>query len=135
MAADPDCLFCKIVAGEIASDRVAESELSVAFRDITPQAPTHVLVVPRNHEPTLPQLADVDPAAAVDMLLLARRVAEEAGLVRDGSSADGSSADGSSADRPSGYRLVANNGAGAQQSVFHAHLHVLGGRSFTWPPG
>ncbi len=89
---------------------------SVAFRDLDPQAPTHVLVIPRRHSPTLPELAAVDPPAAADVLMLARRVALAEGL-------------------EAGYRVVLNNGAAAQQTVFHAHAHVLGGRPFTWPPG
>lgn len=112
----PDCLFCRIATGELPTETVAESVLSLAFRDLDPQAPTHVLVIPRRHSPTLPELADDDPASAVDVLRLARQVALDEGLA-------------------AGYRLVCNNGAGAQQSVFHAHLHVLGGRELTWPPG
>ena len=114
--ADPDCLFCRILTGDVPADVVAQTELSLAFRDLEPQAPTHVLVIPRRHRATLPELAEDDPASAVDFLLLARRVAIEEGV-------------------EDGYRLVGNNGAGAQQSVFHAHVHVLGGRDFTWPPG
>lgn len=114
--AEPDCLFCGIVSGQVPADTVADSDLSIAFRDLDPQAPTHVLVIPRRHAPTLPELAKVDPASTADVLMLARRVARQEGI-------------------ESGYRLVCNNGAGAQQTVFHAHLHVLGGREFTWPPG
>ena len=113
---EADCLFCKIVGGEIPADVVAESDLSLAFRDLNPQAPTHVLVIPRRHSPTLPELAEDDPASAADLLILARRVALGAG-------------------HETGYRVVFNNGAAAGQSVFHAHAHVLGGRPFTWPPG
>ncbi len=115
-AADPDCLFCKIVAGDIPADIVGESDLSLAFRDLNPQAPTHVLVIPRRHSPTLPELAADDPASAVDVLLLTRQVALAEGL-------------------EAGYRVTFNNGAEAGQSVFHAHAHVLGGRKLTWPPG
>lgn len=111
-----DCVFCRIVAGELPADVVAETELSLAFRDLNPQAPTHVLVIPRRHSPTLPELSDDDPDSAVDVLRLCRRVALDEGLA-------------------AGYRVVFNNGAGAQQTVFHAHAHVLGGREFTWPPG
>lgn len=113
---EPDCLFCRIVSGEIPTDMVAETELSLAFRDLHPQAPTHVLVIPRRHSPTLPELAEVDAASAADVLLLARQVAVDEEIA-------------------AGYRLVCNNGPGAQQTVFHAHLHVLGGRELTWPPG
>jgi histidine triad (HIT) family protein len=113
---DPDCLFCKIVAGDVPSDKVAETELAYAFRDISPQAPTHVLVVPKVHSPTLPELADSHPESAIAVLALAREVAEADGIL-------------------DGYRLVGNNGPRAQQTVFHAHAHVLGGRDFSWPPG
>lgn len=113
---DPDCLFCKIVAGDIPAEPVAETDLSLAFRDLNPQAPTHVLVIPKRHAADLPELAEVDRDSAVDVLLLSRRVAREEGLI-------------------AGYRLVANNGPAAQQTVFHAHVHVLGGRELTWPPG
>jgi histidine triad (HIT) family protein len=115
-AVDPDCLFCKIAGGEIPADVVAETDLSLAFRDLNPQAPTHVLVIPRRHSPTLPELADDDPASAADVLTLTRQVALDAGI-------------------EGGYRVVFNNGEAAGQSVFHAHAHVLGGRPFTWPPG
>ena len=109
-----DCLFCKIVAGEIPAERVAESDLAFAFRDVNPQAPTHVLVVPRRHEPDIGSLAAADPASAVAVLDLARQVAEEVG---------------------GSYRLVFNTGADAQQTVFHCHGHVIAGRPLTWPPG
>lgn len=113
---DSDCLFCKIVAGEIPAAIVARSERVVAFRDIEPQAPTHVLIIPVDHHPNLAATAAADPAAASDMLAMADRVAEAEGLAGN-------------------YRLVANTGPGAQQTVFHTHLHLLGGRAFTWPPG
>ena len=113
---DADCVFCKIVKGEIPAEVVAESDRSLAFRDLDPQAPTHLLVIPRRHSPTLPELADEDPASAADVLALARQVALGAG-------------------HQDGYRVVLNNGPAAQQTVFHAHAHVLGGRPFSWPPG
>ena len=97
------------------ADVVAESGHSVAFRDIDPQAPSHVLVIPRRHVPDLGELAE-HPAELADTVALARTVAAQEGL-------------------DDGYRLVANTGARAHQSVFHAHLHVLGGRDLTWPPG
>lgn len=112
---DPDCLFCKIVAGEIPSDRVAESDLAYAFRDVNPQAPVHVLVVPKRHEPDIGSLAAADPASAIAVLELARQVAE---------SENGGS-----------YRLVFNTGSDALQTVFHCHGHVVAGRALTWPPG
>lgn len=115
-AGQADCLFCRIVAGEIPAEMVAENELALAFRDIQPQAPTHVLVVPRVHRPTLGELAETHPDDTVAVIRLAREVAVQEGV-------------------GDGYRLVCNNGAPAQQSVFHAHAHVLGGRELTWPPG
>ncbi len=110
-----DCLFCRIVAGGIPSDVVAETESSLAFRDVDPKAPTHVLVIPRRHVPDLASLATASADELADLVALAAKVAELDGLA--------------------GYRAVANTGAAAQQSVFHAHLHVLGGRELTWPPG
>ncbi len=112
---DPDCLFCKIVAGEIPADKVGETEHTVAFRDINPQAPTHVLVIPKVHQPDIGSLAEADPDAAVALLREARRIAEDEGT--------------------GSYRLVFNTGADAFQTVFHCHGHVLSGRSLTWPPG
>jgi histidine triad (HIT) family protein len=113
---DDNCLFCRILAGEVPSDQVAATDRAYAFRDITPQAPTHVLVIPRVHVPTLTELALTHPDDAVAVLALARQVAIDEGV-------------------EDGYRLVCNNGARAQQTVFHAHAHVLGGREFSWPPG
>jgi histidine triad (HIT) family protein len=113
---DDNCLFCRILAREIPADVVAEDDLSLAFRDIEPKAPTHVLVIPKVHRPTLADLAETHPESAGAVLLLAREVARTEGVEQ-------------------GYRLVANNGAAAQQTVFHAHVHVLGGRELTWPPG
>lgn len=112
MAGEPqaDCLFCKIVAGEIPATIVRETATTVAFRDINPQAPTHVLVIPRVHYPDAAALAAGDPAAAADVL-------REAGEVAVQEKVDGT-----------GYRVVFNTGAGAGQTVFHAHAHVLGGR-------
>src|SRR5580765_2467037 len=109
-----DCLFCKIVAGEIPAERVAESDLALAFRDVNPQAPLHVLVVPKRHEPDIGTLAAADPDAAIAVLGLARDVADQNG---------------------GSYRLVFNTGADAQQTVFHCHAHVIAGRPLTWPPG
>ncbi|MEO7125285.1 MAG: histidine triad nucleotide-binding protein [Nakamurella sp.] len=114
---DPDCLFCKIAAGDIPAQIVARTDRVVAFRDIDPQAPTHILIIPVAHQPNAAATAAADPALAGDLFEMAARVAHEEGLDE------------------AGYRIVANTGAGAQQTVFHTHLHVLGGRSFTWPPG
>ena len=110
-----DCIFCAIVAGDIPAEVVASTEHSLAFRDLDAQAPTHVLVVPRRHVPDVGSLAAASPDELADAVGLAARVAADADLP--------------------GYRLVANTGAAAQQSVFHAHLHVIGGRELTWPPG
>jgi histidine triad (HIT) family protein len=119
MAGEPqaDCLFCKIVAGDVPATLVHETDTTLAFRDINPQAPTHVLVIPRAHHPDAAALAAADPGAAADVLRAAGEVAAAEGL-------DGT-----------GYRVVFNTGAGAGQTVFHAHAHVLGGRGLTWPPG
>ncbi len=116
MPTDPDCLFCKIVAGEIPADVVHRSEASVAFRDLDPQAPTHVLVVPRQHHANAAESAGADAGAVADLISVAAAVAAAEGLGDD-------------------YRLVFTTGAGAGQSVFHTHLHLLGGRPMTWPPG
>ncbi len=116
MTANSDCLFCAIVAGDIEADVVHESETTVAFRDLEPQAPTHVLVIPRSHYPDAASLAAGEPGTMTDLVDAAAAVAEQEGL-------------------DEGYRLVFNTGAQAHQSVFHAHLHLLGGRVMTWPPG
>lgn len=116
MSSDPDCLFCKIVAGDIPAEVVRETEHTVAIRDLNPQAPTHVLVIPRRHEPDIGSLVAAAPDEAVTLLSEAREVAD-----REGAGGN--------------YRLVFNTGPEANQSVFHCHAHVLAGRSFTWPPG
>jgi histidine triad (HIT) family protein len=112
-----DCLFCRIVAGEIPATIVHETDSTVAFRDINPQAPTHVVVVPRAHHDDAYSLAQVDPALVGALVATAGAVAEREGITE------------------SGYRLVFNTGVGAGQTVLHAHCHVLGGRPMTWPPG
>jgi histidine triad (HIT) family protein len=109
------CLFCRIVAGEIPAEVVASTDSAVAFRDVNPQAPLHVLVVPRTHLPDAAALADAEPATVAALVALAHQVATDAGH--------------------ESYRLVFNTGADAGQTVFHAHLHVLAGRILTWPPG
>jgi histidine triad (HIT) family protein len=111
--AQADCLFCRIVAGEIPATVVRETESTLAFRDISPQAPTHVLVVPKAHYPNAVALADADPALAGALLAEAGRVAEDEKVAESVGGA--------------GYRLIFNTGAGAGQTVFHAHVHVLGG--------
>jgi histidine triad (HIT) family protein len=115
--AEGDCLFCRIVAGEIGSEVVAVSERSFAFRDVNPQAPTHVLVVPRRHIADASALVASDAEDLSDLLALANEVARSEGIAQRG------------------YRLVWNVGPDAQNSVGHLHLHVIGGRQRTWPPG
>ena len=111
-----DCLFCKIRDGVIPAKLVAENEHALAFRDINPQAPTHVLVIPRKHLASLAEATSADAALIGELHLLARQIARDEGL-------------------GAGYRTVLNTGAAAGQTVFHLHLHLLGGRSLTWPPG
>lgn len=111
-----DCLFCSIVAGDIPADVVLSTDDVLAFRDIDPKAPTHVLVIPKAHHANAGELAGADPELAGQVLAAARQVAEAEGIA-------------------DGYRLVFNTGADAGQTVFHAHAHVLGGRDLGWPPG
>lgn len=111
-----DCLFCKIAAGEVPAALVDQNDDYVAFRDINPQAPTHVLVIPRRHHPTLNEAAD-DPALLGGLLRFARDMAAKEGLTQRG------------------YRVVINTQPEAGQTVFHLHAHVLGGRAMRWPPG
>ncbi|MFP3991263.1 histidine triad nucleotide-binding protein [Streptomyces sp. E11-3] len=117
MAGEPqaDCLFCKIVTREVPADVVRETETTVAFRDINPQAPIHVLVIPKVHYPHAAALAAAEPQLAADVLREAGEVAAE--------------------EKMESYRMVFNTGSGAGQTVFHAHAHVLGGRGMQWPPG
>jgi histidine triad (HIT) family protein len=111
-----DCLFCRIVAGEIPSDRVHEDDEVIAFRDINPRAPTHGLVIPRRHIPDAQALTDADAGILAGLFAVMRELAADAGL-------------------GSGYRIVTNVGPDAGQSVAHLHFHMLGGRSMGWPPG
>ena len=111
----PDCLFCKIVAEEVPADVVVATDRAVAFRDINPQAPTHVLVIPRSHQQNAAATAAAEPDTLAHLVEVAGQVAAQEGV--------------------SDYRLVFNTGADVGQSVFHTHLHLLGGRSMTWPPG
>lgn len=112
-----DCLFCKIASGEINTDLVYETESVLVFRDINPQAPLHVLVIPRKHISTANDVAAEDAGLVGEMVLAAKQVAAAEGYAE------------------SGYRLVMNCNADAGQTVFHIHLHLLAGRSLTWPPG
>lgn len=111
-----DCLFCSIVAGNVPADVLYATETTVAFRDIHPAAPTHVLVVPREHHPDAATLAAADARGLADLVTTAGTVAAREGLDQ-------------------GYRLVLNTGEQAGQTVFHVHLHLLGGRPMEWPPG
>jgi histidine triad (HIT) family protein len=112
-----DCLFCRIVAGEVPADVVEETDRALAFRDINPQAPTHVLVVPKQHFDNAAHLSHEDAELLAEVFRLAAAVAAAEGVAE------------------SGYRLVANTGDQAGQTVQHLHVHLLGGRSLSWPPG
>ncbi|MBA3618813.1 MAG: HIT domain-containing protein [Acidothermales bacterium] len=112
-----DCLFCKVVSGDVPAQVLREGQRTVAFRDINPQAPTHVLVIPREHHQDVAALAAADEAALAELLQEAHAVAIDEGVAE------------------SGYRVVFNTGSGAGQTVPHAHAHVLGGRGLRWPPG
>ena len=111
-----DCIFCKIVAGEIPSDKVYEDEEILAFRDISPAAPVHILFIPKKHFANLSEAADEDQALLGRMMRIIGKQAAGLGL-------------------PESYRLVSNRGEAAGQSVDHFHLHLLGGRDMLWPPG
>lgn len=114
---DNDCLFCKIIAGDIPAEFVHQDDRCVAIRDINPQAPTHVLVIPLEHMESLDDASQRDEALLGHLLRIAARLANDAGHGE------------------SGYRTVINTGSGAGQSVAHLHVHVLGGRNLVWPPG
>jgi histidine triad (HIT) family protein len=117
MTEERECIFCRIVAGEVPAEVVYQDDATVAFRDLDAQAPTHLLVIPRHHVPTVADLARERPDDAVALLRAVGAVAVQEGVAEPG------------------YRSVFNSGPDAQQSVFHAHVHVLGGRSMAWPPG
>jgi histidine triad (HIT) family protein len=114
---ESDCLFCRIIKNEIPADFVHHDDSCVVIRDVNPQAPTHLLVIPLEHLESLDEASHKDEVLLGHLLRVAARVANGAGLA------------------DSGYRTVINTGAGAGQSVFHLHVHVLGGRSLSWPPG
>jgi len=111
-----DCIFCKIIAGDIPATLLYEDEDVIAFNDISPQAPTHILVIPRRHITGPGALTKADQALIGKLVIKGTELAEEVGL-------------------DNGFRLVMNNGESAGQTVFHLHLHVMGGREMTWPPG
>ena len=117
MTTEQDCIFCKIVSGAIPAAKVFEDDAAIAFRDINPQAPTHALVIPRAHIASLGESSEEDEALLGHLLRVAARVAHEEGHAEGG------------------YRTVVNTGADAGQTVFHIHVHVLAGRTLTWPPG
>lgn len=114
---ETDCLFCKFVSGELQANVVLETDKVLAFRDINPQAPTHILIIPRRHISTLNEVTESDAEEIGRLHLVAKELAKEEGFDEDG------------------YRVVMNCNAAAGQTVFHIHLHLLGGRNFTWPPG
>lgn len=112
-----DCLFCKMVTGEIQPDIVLENDQILAFRDLNPQAPTHYLIIPKKHITSINDLNEVDAPLLGNMYLAASQLAGECGIAE------------------SGYRTLINCGADGGQTVFHLHLHLLGGRVMQWPPG
>ena len=112
-----DCLFCKILRGDIPADIVYESDAAIAFRDVNPQAPTHVLIIPRKHVATINDLNADERKLVGEMFLAAKQVAQDEGIAADG------------------YRVAMNCNEAAGQTVFHLHLHLLGGRQMGWPPG
>jgi len=112
-----DCIFCKIILGDIPGDIIYQDDDVLAFRDLNPQAPTHFLVIPKKHISTINDLQSEDAELVGKLYLAAKQVAKDEGIAE------------------SGYRAVMNCNAGAGQTVFHIHLHVLGGRGMSWPPG
>jgi histidine triad (HIT) family protein len=112
-----DCLFCKILSGDIPADIVHESETTIAFRDINPKAPTHVLIIPRKHIATINDITEDEHEIVGSLYSSARVIASAEGIAEEG------------------YRVVMNCNEAAGQTVFHIHLHLLGGRGLGWPPG
>jgi histidine triad (HIT) family protein len=117
VSTDPSCPFCRIVAGEIPSTRVAEDDLTIAIRDIAPRAPTHILVMPRDHIASAASLTDADATLVGRIFASAAEIARSEGI------------------EEGGYRIVTNIGTWGGQTVDHLHFHLMGGRAFTWPPG
>jgi len=114
--ANSKCIFCQIAAGELPANKIYETDALLAFRDRAPQAPTHILIIPKKHIARLADITDDDATLMGQLMLAARDVAAQEGVI-------------------DGFRLVANNGSQAGQSVFHIHWHLLGGRRMSWPPG
>ncbi|MCY4263240.1 MAG: histidine triad nucleotide-binding protein [Gammaproteobacteria bacterium] len=112
-----DCLFCKIVAGEIPSQKLFQDDDITAFRDINPAAPKHILVIPNRHIASINEASEQDQSLLGKLLLVANQIAEQEGLAEEG------------------FRYVINTGSNGGQTVFHLHLHILGGRQLGWPPG
>ncbi|MFA9452598.1 MAG: histidine triad nucleotide-binding protein [Candidatus Aminicenantaceae bacterium] len=112
-----DCLFCKIIGGEIPAKRVYEDDSIFAFEDINPQAPTHILIIPKEHYASLKEVRETEKDLLGNILLKAKELAQDKGL------------------EDSGYRIVLNTGRDSGQAVFHIHFHLLGGRRMSWPPG
>jgi histidine triad (HIT) family protein len=117
MTTDENCLFCKIVAGDIPAETVYEDEKCLAFRDINPQAPEHILLIPRKHIPRLDEAEESDRDLLGHMMLAVGAIARQQGIVNPG------------------FRTVINCGDGGGQEVYHIHIHIMGGRRLTWPPG
>jgi histidine triad (HIT) family protein len=117
MMSNDRCLFCRIASGEIPARKAYEDDQVYAFHDINPQAPTHILVIPRKHIPSLDDIDEADGAIVGTAIARAAQIARDLQLTGEG------------------YRLVVNTGAAAGQTVFHIHFHLLGGRNFGWPPG
>ena len=114
---DSSCLFCRIVAGEIPADIVRESDRVLAFRDVNPQAPVHILLIPKEHVESVADVAEHDAGTLADIMQAAAHLARAEGIA------------------DSGWRLVTNVGPDGGQTVYHLHFHLLGGRPMTWPPG
>jgi histidine triad (HIT) family protein len=114
---EPDCLFCKIASGDIQAQVIHETDETIAFRDINPQAPVHALIIPKRHIPSINHLQGADAEIVGKLFLAAREIAADEGFAEPG------------------YRVTMNCNAAAGQTVFHIHLHLLGGREFSWPPG
>lgn len=112
-----DCIFCKIVAGEIPGNIIHQNDEVLAFHDVNPVAPSHVLIIPRKHISSMNEANDADRQVLGELMLRAKAIANELGI------------------NESGYRMVVNTGRGVGQTVFHIHLHLMGGRAMGWPPG